>query len=249
MNRCRCCWHRFKEMTEYFKGNEIADNRLLCNLKTNFESKNSLISLFDSQVDIIKIIENLLREDVKKSKMIQDLYKKNIELEDRILKIENRDKRKMKKNIIEYLKEKKSSSIFSKWLENIEITRDEFELLANYDYKECILKVLKKLLKNTEIPFCSFTEITNVVYFYTKSEIIEEGWHKMELENIKKLVYQIDGEYTKYYQKWSEENSENEKMQELIIHYLCKINCFDIITSDSKLSQFKKCIYDLTNKP
>lgn len=236
MNSCKCCWHKHKNNIEFFKVKTESETMLstLCQSETCIpQSKRK------EQEDTL--IEYLLRENDRKMKMIEELYKKNMDLENRIHKLEKREGRRIKKEIEEYLQEMKPTIGFTDWLETITITTDEFEYLDIYDYKECMMKIIKRLLKNSELPLCAFTNIQkNNVYIYSKT-----GWLKMEFEHIKSLIHRVDAEYNRGFMDWADKKNNAESEQYYI--YLVKIDCAHIL-GDSKLSQIRKCIYDTIAK-
>lgn len=179
MSRCKCCWHKYKEVMEFFR-------------------VDSTITV--KKGEELNTIQTLLREDAKKTKMMEELYKKTMDLEERLSKLEKKDRKKNKKNILDYLKETPSSCLFSKWVESIELTEDEFNMLRDYDYKECMMKVIKNRLSlKKEIPFCAFTELKYNVYFYTHTGAKQEGWYKMENNDVKTLIYKMNDNFNKYY--------------------------------------------------
>lgn len=240
MNNCKCCWHKHKNNMEFFK--QKTENQ---NLLSTFIANKTIEQDSHSSSHMATMVEYLLREDDRKMKMIEEIYKKNVDLENRIHRLENREGRRIKKEITEYLKEIKRNMFYSDWLETITITNDEFEYLQHYDYKECMLKIIKRIMKSTdEIPLCAFTDIQkNNVYLYGKT-----GWVKLEFENIKSLIHRIDAEYNRYFFEWSSKNTtEDGTPNDTYYHYLVKIDCLNLL-NDYKLSQIRKCMYDAIAK-
>jgi hypothetical protein len=224
---------------EFFKQKTENEN-LLSKFATN-----KTIEKESHSSQMATMVEYLLREDDRKMKMIEEIYKKNVDLENRIHKLENREGRRIKKEITEYLKEIKRTVLYTDWLETITITYDEFEFLDNYDYKECMLKIIKRLLKSTdEIPLCAFTNIQkNNIYLYSKT-----GWVKLEFENIKSLIHRIDAEYNRWFFEWSSKNTrEDETPNDKYYNYLVKIDCLNLLNAH-KLGQIRKCMYDVIAK-
>jgi hypothetical protein len=200
-----------------------------------------MLSTIVSESGVETPLQYLLKENDRKMKMIEELYKRNMDLENRIHKIERREGRRIKKEIEEYLQEMKPTTNYTDWLETITITTNEFEYLDIYDYKECMMKIIKRLLKTGEIPLCAFTNIQkNNVYIYSKT-----GWLKMEFEHIKSLVYRVDAEYNRGFMEWSSKGNNVDTEQYYI--YLVKIDCSHIL-ADSKLGQLRKCIYETIAK-
>jgi hypothetical protein len=194
----------------------------------------------------MSLTEKLLsREIIKSAKIMEEMNKKIIELEQRISKTENIDRKKIRKNIMEYLKENKSSLNYSEWTIS-DIGKNEFEYLNDYSYKDAVLKILKKnLLSASELPICAFTEIKNDVFIYTKRSDID-GWVKIEQNDLKSLVSKIDNKFNKYYFEWQDENAE--KQGDLDRHYMKKLD-YSLISTESTYSLVKKCLYSALNKP
>jgi hypothetical protein len=178
--------------------------------------------------------------------IVHHLMKQNMDLENRLAKLEEREKKKERRNVTEHLKTK-TGQLVSTWLETIDIQHGEFEGLVHHSYHNTIVKILKRLLsvKTDVLPFCAFTEKPTVVYMYDTKEEADAEWHSMSLEDVKRIVFKIDSEMNKYYFNWADRNKDNESLQELIVFYMGKIDCFTVL-SETKLSQIKKCIREST---
>jgi hypothetical protein len=224
MNRCKCCWHKHKTLMDFFNLNPDDSTEVF------------------TPIQLTKMVKELHKRDIEKDAII-------LTLKNEITKLKCNSNRKRKKNIEEYLKQHAPSILSEKWLDTLEITADDFDLLAHYDYKECMVRTLKRLLTGGHpFPFCAFSEMKHNVYVYKKTGE-DEGWYKMESDDVTSIVYKLHGEFLKFYWQWSADHSSNDKMKEIISFYFTKMNYYEIISCEMKITHIRKFIFDTLNKP
>jgi hypothetical protein len=178
--------------------------------------------------------------NVELTAIVQQLVKENIDLKNRIMYLESREKIKIRKTVQSVLHEKHGMD-FIDWLNEFNLTNEEFEYLNDYDYKECIQKVIRNRVK-PNCPFFVFFDIKDTIYVYSNGE-----WKKMEKIMIKKIVIRIHEKYDDWYFDFSQKYDENEAKQTQIFHYLGKLDLCSII-GESVIHLYHKTLYSILSQ-
>ena len=214
MNACKCCFHKQKNMMEFFKIQNNGEKELNVRELTN---------------------------------IVYELVKRNGMLEERLLKIENRETRKAKKNIIEYLKQHPANHSFVDWLKKVVIRIDVEDLLSlhHFSYPECVLKVLKRTLtavfKEGGLPLSAYTEKRGIVYVFNGDE-----WREITHEELKKIAFLIYEKFNDVYFTWEKANRGLANFDDLSDLYMCKIDV-SVSLKEQKLNDMRRILYDVVH--
>lgn len=179
------------------------------------------------------------------------LTNKYEQLEQKLAKIEKNSIQIRRKHVDEYIKTLEiPNQTFSSWLEKIQITDDDLEILFSDDLKNCIKCALEKCIKIKEnMPICAFYQKQNSFYIY------DGNWRLMSNDEFSRLISILSHRVLKKYMVWSNQHKEqlesNTKTQELAMSYLKKangLNCsLEACTNDLKKWLFTKINISIKN--
>lgn len=199
------------------------------NAESVFPEKHSI-----SSTEIFNILVKICEENERLKKRVENLEKNNILLK--------------RKSIDEYLSANTTNVIpYSEWTKNIGISDSHLDLLFSTNLVECLKRVLEDYLENThasKLPLKTFTQKPNTIYIFEN-----EKWRVQTSEEFKQLVSVLSHRVLRKYLDWKTENEtdgeQNEKTQELHIHYMNKVNGFGK-TFESRVSDVRKWIIGKT---
>jgi hypothetical protein len=151
---------------------------------------------------------------------------------------------RQKKQIIEWLNIHNSTNIssYSEWVESITVNYENLFKVFEEDLIEGIKHVLSsKIDSMKKSPVCAFTQKTNTIYIYDES-----AWRNMNNEDLEKMIYHLNKLFLKEFIKWQKENEEkisnSEKMKDIELSHMIKVNGYKIST-EKMVGEIKKWLY------
>jgi hypothetical protein len=234
--KCSYCMNSYNIKDNYSR--HVVTCELLYKMRTTSSDEyNEMIE----QIPDNKVLFYLLKQTILKCD--------KLEKEVQNMKIQNNNKQK--KQIIEYLDSMKKPMLFDDWYPTIKVERQHLHSVFEGSLIDGFKEILRKKIKE-EIPIMGFTNKPNTLYVYKYEnmeenvEISDEGinikWTIMINEDISKILHHLNRELIKEFLQWQRENDEkilsNEKMQNMEVEYMMKINgtkcSFDKIIRDIK---------------
>lgn len=181
-------------------------------------------------------------------------------LEKEITHLKQNTQIRQKKQIMEYLNEKKNvCNYFVKWYKETEITEEDMKISMQQDLTKGIINILKNKLTNlrdntTRVPICYVKEKPNTIYIYDRvkvsgTETVESNkneWKIATNDDLEKLVSFYSHEILKVFVKWQKENlvffMANAKNKDLEIEYMSKISGIKNPV-EKRVNELKKWLY------
>ena len=243
--------------------NERYYNCDFCNkqykLKSHFDKHMLLCSIKSKTVDERKreneIIE-LTPPPHQMYELIKQLIHKNDLLERKVEKLSawvNNTKKKV--NVIDWMNENQTIGInFGDWLNSIEITKEDMELVFNYNFLEGIRFIIQRLVGDaqatsviqapgqtqTQIPVKAFDQKEGIIY------IFENGWTIMTPELFEKFFGRIAKGLLTQLKGWQDINRHricDNGFTEVYIDNVKKIMGGDL-TREQQYTRVKKMLYN-----
>jgi hypothetical protein len=186
---CGYCNKSYKKQTLYHK------HVILCEIlrKSIIERKNE-----NEKIDNTPSIPELF--DIIKSLVIRhDQLEKKIE---KMSTWVNSAKKKL--NVIEWLNEhKKLSQPFKEWLIALKLTKEDMELVFNYNFAEGMRFIIQKYFQQMDdlLPIKAFEQKDNTFYVFT-----ETGWEIMKPEQFEFLFNTLTKGLINQLKLWQDEN-------------------------------------------
>jgi hypothetical protein len=186
---CGYCNKTYKKRSLYHK------HLLLCEIlsKTCKERKNE-----NEKIDNTPNITELY--DIIKTLVIRhDQLEKKIE---KMASWVNSTKKKV--NVIDWLNEnKKQEQTFKEWVSNIKLSKDDMELVFNYNFAEGMRFIIQKYFPQLDdsIPIKAFEQNDNTFYTYD-----ENGWKIMKPEQFEFLFNTLTKGLINQLKHWQDEN-------------------------------------------
>lgn len=168
-------------------------------------------------------------------------------LEEKVDRLQKTTTNLRKKHIHEYIETlQPPSQSYSIWLENVQITDENLNILFDEDLTACIKDVLDHFIQTMNYPFYAFQQKVNILYLYDDGQ-----WRIMTQKEIEKLVNVLSIRVLKKYMVWAENNKtnaniEDDKTQETSMIYLSKANGLNC-PFDTRVLNIKKWLFQKIN--
>lgn len=236
--KCSFCMNSYNIKENYSR--HVVTCELLYNMRTSTADEfNEMVE----QVPDNKVMFYLLKQTLLKCE----------KLEKDVSSLRTQLNNKQKKQITEYLDSISKPVLYEDWYPTLKIERQQlysvFEGSLVDGFKEILCKKIKE-----EIPIMGFTNKPNVLYVYKIDNVSQENgdssvpkWSIMTNDDLSKLLHHLNRELIKEFLQWQRENDDkilsNEKMQNMEVEYMMKINgtkcSFEKVCRD-----IKKWIFD-----
>jgi hypothetical protein len=240
-------------LTKHIEGHFECD---FCNrqykLKSRFEKHILMCSITSKTMDERKR-EN---ENLEKTPSVYELYEiikqlvnKNEILERKVEKLSawvNNNKKKI--NVLDWMNEHQNLNItFDDWLNSLQITKEDMELVFNYNFAEGIRFIIQRIIPDMtddkEIPIKAFDQKDGIIYIFSGTE---SGWIIMSPEIFEKFFIRLTkGLLTqlKYWQDINRHRICDNGFTEVYIDNVKKITGGDL-TKEQQYTKVKKMLYN-----
>lgn len=242
----------FDELTE---GHYECD---FCNrqykLKSRFDKHMLLCSIKSKTVDERKRENEIIEKTPAPHQMyelIKQLVHKNELLERKVEKLStwvNNTKKKI--NVIDWMNENRNMDVnFIDWVNSLEITKEDMELVFNYNFSEGIRFIIQRLVSvegsdqaqaHAQVPIKAFDQKDGIIY------IFENGWSIMTPELFVKFFGRITKGLLTQLKCWQDINRHricDNGFTEIYVDNVKKITGGDL-TREQQYTRVKKMLYN-----
>lgn len=239
--RCSFCMNSYNIKENYSR--HVVTCELLYNMRTSTTDEYNEMT---EQIPDNRVLFYLLKQTLLKCE----------KLEKDVSSLKTQLNNKQKKQITEYLDCVKKPMAYDDWYQTLKVERQQLYSVFEGSLADGFKEILCKKIKD-EIPIMGFTNKPNVLYVYknenashpNKDDVSENisKWTIMTNEDMSKLLHHLNRELIKEFLQWQRENDDkilsNEKMQNMEVEYMMKINgtkcSFEKVCRD-----IKKWIFD-----
>lgn len=209
MKQCKYCGKQYKQEKSYKK------HELICQI-ANKDLNN--ISLIPSHKEMWILIQKLNIQNKKQQEKIEALER-----------VVHRDIKKI--NMIDWLNANIKKSInFNDWLSKLFITINNLKYIFDYDFIQCLEKILRNNIEKGKSPFRAFKHKAKTLYIFNNST-----WKKSIKGDIKMIMSKIQLEILKQNNEYSRTIDESQIFGSNNMEYLK--NNQKIMITDSKLKE------------
>jgi len=180
--------------------------------------------------------------------IIKQLVQKNDMLEKKVEKLSvwvNNNKKKI--NVIDWMNEHQNlNTAFDNWLNSLDITKDDMELVFNYNFVEGIRFIIQRIIPNIvdgNVPIKAFDQKDGVIYIYNGTE---QGWVIMPPEVFERFFVRITKGLLTQLKLWQDVNRHricDNGFTEIYIDNVKKITGGDL-TKEQQYTKVKKMLYN-----
>ena len=227
------------------------------------EKQYKLKSRFEKHILMCNITSKSVNERKKENELIdktpsiQQLYEiikqlaqKNDILERKVEKLSvwvNNNKKKI--NVVDWMNENRSIKItFENWLNSLEITKEDMELVFNYNFVEGIRFIIQRIIPDVgdtqgEIPVKAFDQKEGIIYIFNGAET---GWGIMPPEIFERFFMRIAKgllNQLKYWQDLNRHRICDNGFTEIYIDNVKKITGGDL-TKEQQYTKVKRMLYN-----
>ena len=230
----------------------------ICNtkkqLKIDYDSHIALCKITSISAKVnMNQVANYEREPTNREifQIVITLCEENAKLKKRIESLETNIKIHKKKSIDDHLLLLPVTSImpFQDWLATVIVTDDDFQLLIDKSFTDCLKQMILRALQShaTQLyPLKAFKQRQNQIYIFNDNK-----WNPMINSDFISLLTILSQRIVRKYLQWKAANKDaidtNPHMQELDLHYMSKsLGAGKSI--ESRVSEIKKTIYSIINE-
>lgn len=205
---------------------KFVNNSAKENIERDFSEKEPSLS------ELFQVVIKICEENERLKKRIETLEKNNIQIR--------------RKTIDEYLSANTTNILpYSVWVKGIVIQDNHLNLLFSTNLVECLKNVLEEsmdFVTANRLPLKSFSQKANIFYVFDDGK-----WRVQTSEEFRQLISVLSHRVLRKYLDWKSQNQRenepmSEKMQEMNILYMNKVNGFGK-TFESRVSEVRKWIF------